>query len=370
MIDVLIVGAGVSGLTAAVRCHEAGLQVAVVEAMDRIGGRVKSAMHEGSPIGDLGPSWVWPPWQSLSKCWFAELGIDTFPQYEEGLGLLDFPGQLEKHPLPGQHGVARVAGGPRSIVVKLAERLGGQAVQCGTFVHKLEQRADHIAVHVDSATAGPEIAERGVNNGIVEARCVILAIPMRVALESVRFEPELPPDVRRQMSQTPTWMAAQVKVVAHYEEAFWREQGLSGRVASRVGPLVEIHDHCGVKGDPVALFGFMGLTLAQRQEHSEELSTLITEQLRRCFGGQAATPVKVWIEDWARASTVCSAADRMGQTQHPEVRPDSLRQSFMGGCLHFAGAEVASESPGLIDGALHAGEASSKEVIKSLRVHR
>ena len=242
MIDVLIVGAGVAGLTAAVRCHEAGLEIAVVEAMDTIGGRVKSAVHEGSYIGDLGPSWVWPPLQSVATRWLTELSIDTFPQYEEGDGLVDFPGQFERHLLPGQHGIARLAGGPRSIVLKLAERLGGHTPQCKTVVKKLVQRTDHIDVHIDSALAEPEVTLTGSADNVLQARCVVLAIPMRVALECVQFEPELPQDVRWQMSETPTWMASQVKVVAHYKEAFWREQGLSGRVASRVGPLVEIHD--------------------------------------------------------------------------------------------------------------------------------
>jgi protoporphyrinogen oxidase len=40
--DVLIVGAGVSGLVAAMHCEEAELNVAIVEATDRVGGRIKT----------------------------------------------------------------------------------------------------------------------------------------------------------------------------------------------------------------------------------------------------------------------------------------------------------------------------------------
>jgi len=40
--DVVIIGAGVSGLVAALHCEEAGLNVGVVEASDRVGGRVKT----------------------------------------------------------------------------------------------------------------------------------------------------------------------------------------------------------------------------------------------------------------------------------------------------------------------------------------
>ncbi len=364
MIDVLIVGAGISGLTAAVQSQAAGLQVCVVEAEDVIGGRVRSALHNGNYVGDLGPSWVWPPWQPVVARWLTDLDVETYAQYEEGAGLLDFPGQLSRHPLPGQHGIARLAGGPQSIVRALSERLTDNVIRCGMPVQKLVSQSDSIEVHLHSA--GEASANAGDNTILIQARQVVLAVPMRVALESLRFEPELPQDLQRHMADTPTWMAAQVKVVAHYAEAFWREQGLSGRVASRVGPLVEVHDHCGSDGSPAALFGFMGLTLEQRQQHRDALPSLVIEQLQRCFGEQAATPIGLWIEDWALVDTVCSASDRTGAAQHPDVRPDSLRQPLMNGRLHFAGAEVATESPGLIDGALQAGEVAAEAVIKNL----
>ena len=44
---VCIIGAGMAGLTAAVRLHEAGVPVVVLEACDHIGGRVSSSMVDG-----------------------------------------------------------------------------------------------------------------------------------------------------------------------------------------------------------------------------------------------------------------------------------------------------------------------------------
>ncbi|OED38821.1 hypothetical protein AB833_18320 [Chromatiales bacterium (ex Bugula neritina AB1)] len=361
--DVLVVGAGVSGLTAAVQCRAAGYQVMVVEDMESIGGRVKSATIDGDYVGDLGPSWVWPPWQPVAARWIADLGIEMFPQFEEGTGLLDFPGQVERHPLPGQHGIARLTGGPQSIVGKLSERLGDRVIRCGVSAQTLVKLSNGIEVHLQTLTDKPDT--RNQNDSIVQARHVIVAVPVRVALETIQFEPGLPPDFRRQMAETPTWMATQAKVVVHYPKAFWREDGLSGRVASRVGPLVEIHDHCGSDGSPAALFGFMGLTLEQRQKHRDALPSLIIEQLRRCFGEQATTPTYLWIEDWALTRSVCSATDCNGEAQHPEVRPAALRQALLGGKVHFATAELATESPGLINGALVAGEAAAEAVLKS-----
>ncbi|NLB48148.1 MAG: FAD-dependent oxidoreductase, partial [Microbacteriaceae bacterium] len=56
-IDVLVIGAGVSGLTAAKLLQQAGRRVVVLEARDRIGGRTHS-LREGARVTDLGASWI------------------------------------------------------------------------------------------------------------------------------------------------------------------------------------------------------------------------------------------------------------------------------------------------------------------------
>jgi monoamine oxidase len=55
--DVIVVGGGIAGLTAASLLHRAGLKVVILEARDRIGGRVHTA-REGSRVTDLGASWI------------------------------------------------------------------------------------------------------------------------------------------------------------------------------------------------------------------------------------------------------------------------------------------------------------------------
>lgn len=55
--DTIVIGAGVSGLTAARLLSDAGDAVVVLEARDRIGGRVTTARTEGR-ITDLGASWI------------------------------------------------------------------------------------------------------------------------------------------------------------------------------------------------------------------------------------------------------------------------------------------------------------------------
>ncbi len=59
-VDVCVVGAGYAGLTAARRLHAGGKSVAVLEARDRIGGRIWTQhLADGSPV-DRGGAWLGP----------------------------------------------------------------------------------------------------------------------------------------------------------------------------------------------------------------------------------------------------------------------------------------------------------------------
>jgi polyamine oxidase len=57
---VLVVGAGIAGLTVANALTRAGVDCAVLEARDRIGGRLHTADLDGAPV-DLGGSWIHMP---------------------------------------------------------------------------------------------------------------------------------------------------------------------------------------------------------------------------------------------------------------------------------------------------------------------
>ena len=57
---VLVVGAGIAGLTAANALTHAGVECVVLEARDRIGGRLHTVDVGGSPV-DLGGSWIHMP---------------------------------------------------------------------------------------------------------------------------------------------------------------------------------------------------------------------------------------------------------------------------------------------------------------------
>lgn len=80
--DVIIIGAGPSGLTAARALRKAGHSVAVLEARDRVGGRTHTDVVDGA-VFEVGGQWVSPD-QTVLIGLLDELGIGTFSRYREG----------------------------------------------------------------------------------------------------------------------------------------------------------------------------------------------------------------------------------------------------------------------------------------------
>lgn len=80
--DVVIVGAGPAGLTAARELRKAGLSVAVLEARDRVGGRTWTDTIDGAML-EIGGQWVSPDQTELLAL-LDELGLKTYSRYRDG----------------------------------------------------------------------------------------------------------------------------------------------------------------------------------------------------------------------------------------------------------------------------------------------
>ncbi len=88
----VVVGAGLAGLTAARRLQQRDFEVVVLEASDRIGGRLLRQEVAGVPV-DGGGAWVGPT-QDRVLATIAELGLQTAPTYDDGRHLLKLEGRM------------------------------------------------------------------------------------------------------------------------------------------------------------------------------------------------------------------------------------------------------------------------------------
>ncbi|KAK0704100.1 hypothetical protein B0T21DRAFT_416637 [Apiosordaria backusii] len=84
--DVVVVGAGLSGLQTAVKIHAAGFSVVVLEAMDRVGGKTLSVQSssQGEGINDLGAAWINDSSQSEIYKLFLKAGLKPEKQLAQG----------------------------------------------------------------------------------------------------------------------------------------------------------------------------------------------------------------------------------------------------------------------------------------------
>lgn len=88
---VLVIGAGLSGLSAARSLHASGVDVTVLEARARVGGRTEGGhTADGAPV-ELGGQWVGPT-QTRMYALIEELGLETFPTYNSGQHVIQLAG--------------------------------------------------------------------------------------------------------------------------------------------------------------------------------------------------------------------------------------------------------------------------------------
>ncbi len=350
MIDVVIIGGGVSGLALARSLQAQGRSFVLYEARERLGGRVLTVPCADSGLMlDLGPGWFWPESQPLMARLVAALGLEDFPQADDGSALLLRDPETKPEPVHGApvHGGARrIEGGMGRLVEALASGLPMESLCSGHMLMELRDGGGHVQA---TLRAGDRLVE-------VMARQVVLAMPPRLVAERVSFVPELDARTLAALQGTATWMAARAKVVIGYERPFWREAGQAGNafVTHEQAVLGEIFDACGSSGTPAALGGFLALTPALREAFGVGLPLLMESQVTQVFGPSGGEGVQYY-QDWATEPFTCTAQDRAAAPgDNAEFGNPLLRAPLWGGKLHFGGSETGAQGAGYLEGALEA----------------
>lgn len=344
MPDIVIVGGGLSGLALARHLNDAGADFQLLEARNRLGGRIKGLKDAGHTF-DLGPSWYWPGQPRMAGL-AADLGLTTFNQYAKGDLMFETDqGEVQRGAgFSSMEGSFRIEGGMTALIDGLAAGLPHSRITLDTQVQHVEKG---VGVRLDDGTT-------------IAANHIVLTCPPRVAA-GFTYTPNIDTAA---LARIPTWMGGQAKFVATYDTPFWRGAGLSGDAMSRLGPLVEIHDASPQDASLGALFGFVGLPPIARAGQGDAVIAAALDQLVRLFGDAARSPRNAHLEDWATQPQTASADDQKPLMAHPDYGLGADLETVWDGALHFASTETAQDFGGFLEGALMRAQTIANRLLR------
>jgi len=402
VVDVCIIGAGLSGAYASHLLLAQNKSVSVLDARNRIGGRLLTTEQGGA---DLGGAWIWPRSEYVMQQFVEKVGVQTIPMLLDGETTARTP-DGRRHVLPSGEaarqyaacggGAVRVSGGAASMVQKL---LGGDtntkpSVLLGMRVVRIDYGGDGDDAIIISYTKSAS-NKNDCEMTVIKCRTAILAAPPKVLANTIEFHPPLPRNKIDSMVATPTWMEDYGKVAVSFPHNWWRRLDKSAISIDQMGAVSTWWEACsGNDGDGMSptLAGFVtshGAKALNKLTNAEALHSHVIDALKDVYGvdlstmgmkkytsdvttkgssdkeglivtkGGVTVTYKSWLEDpytnnserHRRTDVTCQYGDRY------------LQQSI--GPLFFAGTEAAHGS-GHMEGAVISAQRAANEVMQYL----
>ena len=344
--EVIIIGAGLSGLLTAKLAKEAGCKVIILEARDRIGGRIQTIKGPGEAPVEMGATWFHPQHLAVKRL-LEELQMQSFEQKMRGITFYEAGPQAgaQAMQLPPQPPSYRIAGGTSSLLERIARFIEPQEI--------------HFNCTVSSITFDKSRVSVKTSTGTFEGDQVIGCLPPHLIKQTIQFEPPLPQQLAAVMNQTHTWMRDSTKIALTFEKPFWRAHNFSGVVFSNLGPVQEFYDHSNYEDDHFALCGFLH---PQFQDLSKEArKAKILQQLQACLGPEVLNFTAYHEMHWSTEPLTTEQKPNQ-LVPHQNNGHSIYRNTFYDGRLILAGSETAVSYPGYMDGAITAAKEAFQKI--------
>ena len=348
---VVIIGAGLSGLTLAYELEKKGIRSLVLEASDRIGGRIHTQKGaNGTPL-ELGATWFADKHISLMTL-IKELSIQKFDQFSSGISIFQTRSfePPQKFFIPESEAPSyRIAGGTQVIIDTLVSNLKTSLIEKESKAVKIEEVPDGVAIYT-------------ANGKVYEAERVCICIPPALAGVSINFTNDISAYVPKVLPTVHTWMAGSIKFVLEYQTPFWRNNGLSGTLFSHAGIITEMYDHTNFETDRFGFTGFLNPGAAAYNIHKRK--ELVLRQLGELFGEDAAMPVsyldKIWNNEFI------ASGSQVIESPHQNNGHPIFQISYLNNKLFFSGTETVTHFGGYMEGAVYAALKTAEKINSSL----
>lgn len=336
--DLVIIGAGLTGLSLAYYLKDKGLSIQILEARDRIGGRIQTIREDGFAPIEMGATWLGKKHTALVGL-LQELDLGIFEQQLGSTAIYEpistSPPQLVQLP-PNDAPSYRIKNGTSALIQKL--------------VKKIESTCDiYLEQTVRSIEANDKSVFVKTTTKTIECKKVISTLPPFLLLKTINIQPVLPQSTQKVMQQTHTWMGESIKIGLHYKTPFWRAKNLSGTIFSSVGPIPELYDHSNFEDNEYSLKGFLNGNYYS-VDRAKRLD-LILKQLRKYFGNLADDYLKYEELIWSKEEFTYTPYESHVLPHQNNGHP-LFRQSYFNNKLFIAGSETAVAFPGYMDGAV------------------